>query len=481
MKFEPSKYQKDIFSWVQSTQETNKKLVVEAVAGSGKTTTGIEMLKYVPEELSVVMLAFNRHIAQELSGKVPEHVWVKTYHALGLQIISDNLGRPKVDGRKSYRLLERYLSKEYDRALFYPASRLLGLLKGNLLEPTSENLWDLTTYHGLDLNDSASIVHRAVKGAFHDGLEETSIIDFDDMCHMPVYMDLKPRKYDFLFVDELQDTNKVQSSLVEISIKDTGRIVGVGDTFQSIYAFRGADSEAIPGFISKFDAETLPLSITYRNPLKVVSLVNEMFPEIHFESWERAKDGTISSIKYSDALIKFKPGDMILCRTNAPLVAPAFSLIRRGIKAIIRGRDIGKNLKTLITKMKPTDIQNLMQKLRDYEDREVSKLLASDRDAQAQALQDKIETIYALSDGVNSVDDLNGRIDTVFSDENEGVVFSSIHKAKGLESKNVYILKPELLPHPMARKSWEIIQERNIQYVAYTRSLDTLTFVTHCP
>jgi len=481
MKFKPSKYQQDIFDWTTKTENTDQKLVVEAVAGSGKTTTGIEMLNYVPEEMSVVMLAFNRHIAQELSGKVPEHVWVKTYHALGLQIISDNLGRPKVDGRKSYRLLERYLSKEYDKHLFYPASRLLGLLKGNLLEPTDQNLWDLTVYHGIDLNGDNSIVYRAVKGAFSDGLDETSIIDFDDMCHMPVYLNMSPRQYDFLFVDELQDTNMVQSNLVEKSLKETGRVVGVGDTFQSIYAFRGADSEAIPNFIRKFGAETLPLSITYRNPLKVVDFVNATFPEIQFEAWDNAKDGTIGSIKYDNALVQFKPGDMILCRTNAPLVSPAFSLIRRGVKAIIRGRDIGKNLKSLIKKMKATDLQNLLQKLRDYESREISKLLASDREAQAQVLQDKVETIYALSDNVNSIDDLNYRIDTVFSDENKGVVFSSIHKAKGLEAENVYILKPELLPHPMAKKPWEVQQERNIMYVAYTRSLRNLLFVEGCP
>ena len=325
MTFQPSTYQQDIFDWVQSTQDKSENLVVEAVAGSGKTTTGLEMLKYVSEEMAIVFLAFNRHIAQELQSKVPDHVWTKTYHALGLQIIKDNLGNVKVDsnGKKSKRLLERYLSKEYDRALFYPSKQLLGLLKGNLLEPTDQNIQDLSEYHGIDLNHSASTVHRAVKGAFVDGLDDTSEIDFDDMCHVPAYLNLNPRRYDFLFVDELQDTNKVQSSLVEMSIKDTGRIVGVGDTAQSIYAFRGADSEAIPSFINRFDANTLPLSISYRNPLRIVELVNARFPEIHFEAWENAKDGTVDSVKYSQALVDFEPGDMILCRTNAPLVAPA--------------------------------------------------------------------------------------------------------------------------------------------------------------
>ncbi|KKK54829.1 hypothetical protein LCGC14_3080770, partial [marine sediment metagenome] len=85
--------------------------------------------------------------------------------------------------------------------------------------------------------------------------------------------------------------------------------------------------------------------------------------------------------------------------------------------------------------------------------------------------------VIALADGCDEVHEIEIRIKTIFSDHSEGVVFSSIHKAKGLEAKRVYILEPGLMPHPMAKKSWEMTQEINIKYVAYTRSLDTLVFV----
>jgi superfamily I DNA/RNA helicase len=53
-----------------------------------------------------------------------------------------------------------------------------------------------------------------------------------------------------------------------------------------------------------------------------------------------------------------------------------------------------------------------------------------------------------------------------------------VHRAKGLEAKNVFILKPELLPHPMAKQPWQQEQERNIKYVAFTRALESLQFIT---
>jgi DNA helicase-2/ATP-dependent DNA helicase PcrA len=65
----------------------------------------------------------------------------------------------------------------------------------------------------------------------------------------------------------------------------------------------------------------------------------------------------------------------------------------------------------------------------------------------------------------------------IFSDDQVGVVFSSVHRAKGLEAKRVYILSPELMPHKMATKPWELEQERNIEYVAITRTLSELVYV----
>lgn len=168
---------------------------------------------------------------------------------------------------------------------------------------------------------------------------------------------------------------------------------------------------------------------------------------------------------------------MVLCRTNAPLVKPCFALIRKGVKATIRGRDIGKGLIDLVKKMNAVDIVDMMSKLSEYLYRETQKLMAARKEAQAASLTDKVNTVIALADGLNSTYELENRILSVFSDKVEGVVFSTIHKAKGLEADHVSILEPDLMPHPAASRDWELQQERNIEYVALTRSKQTLVFV----
>ena len=104
-------------------------------------------------------------------------------------------------------------------------------------------------------------------------------------------------------------------------------------------------------------------------------------------------------------------------------------------------------------------------------------MIAANKNTQAQALEDKVETILALADGCDDIGCLEDKIKLIFSEKAEGVVFSSIHRAKGLEAQRVYILHPELLPHPMAKADWEKEQEKNIEYVAITRTLDQLIYV----
>ena len=475
MTFKPSKYQKEIFRWVRDKK--GKNLVVEALAGSGKTTTAVKLLQLIPKNEEVVFCAFNKHIASELQKRVPYNVRASTYHSLGLSICGESFGDIEVKHNKVDILLYHHLDKYRFKFLYYPISRIVSLLKSNLLEPTPENIDDLAIFHNVELYDKETIVYDAVKFIMEESKNKTYIVDYDDMCWLPVVLDLPSYQYDFMVIDELQDTNKVQIELAMKSVKQNGRVVGVGDSWQSVYAFRGADADAVPRLINRLDADTLPLSITYRNPKLIVNRVREKFPHIPLEAAEDAKQGEISIINKEQAFEKFQPGDMILCRTNAPLVDYAFELIRNGIKANIRGRDIGKNLQSLVKKMRSDDIYTTLDRLSDYRNKEVAKLIASEKYSSAQAIEDKIDTIIAVSSGVNSVQELLQRIDSIFSDEKEEILLSSVHRAKGLEARNIYILRPDLMPHSSAKHDWERQQEANIEYVAITRSLDKLYYV----
>ena len=297
------------------------------------------------------------------------------------------------------------------------------------------------------------------------------------MVFFPGALNLPSHRYDFLAIDELQDTNAAQVDLVMRSVNPQGRILGVGDSKQAIYAFRGANAEAMQEFTSLINAVTLPLSISYRCPKAVVAFVNQEFPDLKFEASDSAIEGKVEFIKEEQAEKMFAPGDMILCRTNAPMIAHCFALIRMGYKAIIKGRDIGKGIIALIKKMKVYDVKELINKLIQYQEEEGQRLATAGKFGLLQQLDDKVQTAIALCEGCNTVDDVEKKTEQIFSDDNAAITFSSVHKAKGLESKRVFILHPELMPHPMAKLDWMKQSEKNVQYVAYTRALEELYIV----
>jgi superfamily I DNA/RNA helicase len=129
---------------------------------------------------------------------------------------------------------------------------------------------------------------------------------------------------------------------------------------------------------------------------------------------------------------------------------------------------------------KRSSIYNLTPFLRElvsYRDSEVVKLMSAKKESRAASLDDQTNTIIALASQCETISDLNVRIAEVFNDERQGVTFSSIHKAKGLEAERVFILLPEIIPHKMSRQSWQLEQEYNLKYVAITRAKSELFFV----
>ena len=94
-------------------------------------------------------------------------------------------------------------------------------------------------------------------------------------------------------------------------------------------------------------------------------------------------------------------------------------------------------------------------------------------------LGDKPDTILAIWEGggePRSTAEVERQIDKLFADEGATVWLSTIHKAKGLEADNVYIVMPSKLPHPMAKKAWEKVQEENMRFIAYSRAKQNLYF-----
>ena len=483
-----SKYQEAIFE-LGANLTTWQHLVIEAGAGSGKTTVGVEFAARLPSGLEVAFVAFNVKIARTFAAKLPPHVHSSTLHSLGLGNVKNALGNVKVEGRKVWYIIKALTDgMDWDRAEVVDQSissiqRLVSLCKANLMDPTDENLEYISDRWNVETNGDRQVIFETTRETYKRSLEDTTTIDFDDMIHLCATGRVPCRQFDVLVIDETQDLNKANLEFMVRSVKPGGHIVAVGDKNQSIYGFRGADTDAMPNIIARLNAKVLPLSITYRVPASGVALANTLVPEL--EAAPGAIEGIIESVSEYKFLDMVKPGDLVLCRTNAPLVSPCFDLIRQGVKAVILGRDIGKNLMAMVKKIQKRyrvrSLEDTLKELAEYRRMEVSKLLRAEKEMQAQILEDKVETIIALSDGCYTVADLERRVDQVFADDAEGVTFSTVHKAKGGEADRVFILKPELMPHPKAGAGWEQEQELNIQYVAWTRHKKALYFVGGAP
>ena len=177
-----------------------------------------------------------------------------------------------------------------------------------------------------------------------------------------------------------------------------------------------------------------------------------------------------------------KNGDLVLCRLTAPLVSLCIRLIKQRIPARVRGRDIGKQLITLakdaIGRRPWSELESALD---DY--LEASLLTLSKRknpENAIQAVTDKVDGVRACQEGFRSqsFEEFAASVEGIFSDGNALVDLCSIHRSKGLEADDVYIICPEKLPLIYKnQQDWQLEQENNLDYVSRTRSKQGLYYV----
>jgi hypothetical protein len=159
--------------------------------------------------------------------------------------------------------------------------------------------------------------------------------------------------------------------------------------------------------------------------------------------------------------------------------------IAQGKKANIKGRDIGVNLINMVKATGKKGVEPIFNKLEsDLNKLKVkTKLQYPLRPVEEVPVigntVDKIEAISTIAKTYNckSAEDIFKAIGTIFSEETDGIVLSTMHKSKGLEADNVFILDAHLVPSPWAKQQWEIDQERNLDYVARTRARKNLIYI----
>lgn len=475
----PSKYQQAIYDFVELSEANG---IVQAVAGSGKTTTIENAIRNnVPAGTPVILAAFNKHIAISAQSRMPMNVVSTTINGFGWRAAVAN-GYIKLDDEKIDKILrfdvlkvprgDKEANKVYYKVL-RPLKKIIGLIKARG-ERNLSSYDDIISTHAIDTPRDMELFKDYVNETLQYSIKKTKTYDFNDQVYMPFIHDIELPQFPLGFVDETQDLNPLQIMFMQRVCK---RIIGVGDRHQAIYGFRGADPWAMDLFAKTYNATTLPLSVCYRCAKNIVKQAQLTVPSIEYADW--AEEGVVDEILSHQMMPTDK--DFILCRTTAPLVASCLRFLRDGIKAVVLGKDVGDDIVAFVQVVSNrfSTIEIFKRDLDIYNHAKTKRLTELNKTYELAAHNDKVETVEALLEDTKLVlvDDLIKKIEGIFSDESQGIPHATIHKSKGLEADRVFVLKPELSPHPAAKLEWQVLQEQNLKYVRDTRARRELYFV----
>lgn len=488
--FKPSKYQQAIFDFCQNGKGN---ACISAVAGSGKTTTIVNALNILPQTSTKVFLAFNKAIVEELQKKVTApNTKVQTLHSAGFSAMMRTY-RSRLDNWKYKNYLKEnlYMLSSYitvdtvnDEQIAFKnrVITLLDLSRAGLLSK-AEDIENCAYAHDIDINgDEVEVVMKLMQW----GVNQTKTVDFCDMIWITVTKNLRTDVYDWVLIDECQDLSPMQNKLFQMMIEPkNGRFIAVGDRAQSIQYFAGAGNDSFDNIANLPNTIELPLSICYRCPKSVVKEAKRFVKEI--EASETAEEGIVETV---NDLKKVKAGDMILCRVTTSLVSVCMKYIAAGIPAYVKGRDMGVGLKNLIKKSKKVEILDFFEFL-DNELYKVQVYMAKKKNISMEEakkttryiiLKEKIDVLRIISSDCLNTAEMAEKIEKLFKDSANGICFSTIHKSKGLEADNVFIIDLDKWPLKRGMKNpIQAEQERNLQYVSVTRPKKALYFVDCAP
>ncbi len=488
---------------------TGNNLAIEARAGSGKTF----MLKHLASMTSgckVKIVAFNVHIASELSEKLKEKwktVTVQTIHSAAYSILSERMScKLDVDGDEAkYRDIIRPMVErpdgKHDKELAFVVRELTKMARLTLIDyrdyqamqsmanvynkPT--NITYFTDDGKMKIRVESQEVLTLVEKALDKGIEEADkrgYIDFDDMLYLVASRGYIPNKQvDVVMADEGQDFNAAQIKVFGALGKEGSQKVIVGDPFQAIqgFAYAAYDSfERLGEAIGESTRLTMP--ITYRCPASHVRLACDIVPD--FQARPDAPEGVLEYAHSDDFPALVRAGDLVICRTTAPLIKNCIKLLQVGVPAYVRGRALHKELIDFIKKaMNFANTKLVSEALAAVEAYKVHQVgLLMDHDASESAISnftDRAECAQAilLAYPVSSLDELSEKIKqlTVEPDDTEKVVLASGHRSKGDENKRVFVLNYSSLPFTLTSMSDEQSrQEDFVHYVIITRSSGAL-------
>ena len=301
--------------------------LVIAGAGSGKTKVLTHKIAYLIQEKKVLpwnilAITFTNKAANEMKeriaglvGDAAKDMWIGTFHSICVRILRkfiDRIGFNSsfiiFDTSDQKSLVKRCL-KELDiddkilgdKTCLYEISNA----KNEMLEPDNYR----AKVHGDFKREKIANVYEL----YQKKLKENNAIDFDDIINFtikillenPDVLEYYTNKFKYILVDEYQDTNKSQFTLVTMLASKHGNITAVGDNDQGIYSFRGADITNILNFEKDFPGtKIIKLEQNYRCTGSILNIANEVIKnnEVKYEKklWTENEEGELPKVYCSD-------------------------------------------------------------------------------------------------------------------------------------------------------------------------------------
>lgn len=283
----------------EAVLHTEGPLLILAGAGSGKTRVLTHKIAYLIEEKGVfpgniLAITFTNKAANEMKERVAnlldgnvDNIWMGTFHSICVRILRRDID--KIGFERSFSIYDRddqiTLMKEcikernLDKEIYKERSVLntISSLKDSMTKPDTYINGNYTDYYRRNVGELYALYEKKLK--------QNNALDFDDLIiktvellkFNPEILDFYQRKFKYIFVDEFQDTNKVQYKLVKLFSDKYKNVCVVGDPDQSIYGWRGADISNILNFEKDFkNGTTIILEQNYRSTQNILDVANHV-------------------------------------------------------------------------------------------------------------------------------------------------------------------------------------------------------------
>lgn len=433
-----------------------------------------------------------------------------------------------LDNFKPHKILDEEITKRYGRYIEFAKRGFLKDNYVNLYNLCRLTLTDMSSnkdvsrliddhvlflyygdegYSAPDINEITSTL-KILDTKSRQQFETQGVIDFTDM----LWITFNKLKYDNwevpywalytnIYCDEVQDFSNIQLNFLKFIKRAKGRYVFIGDFHQAIYNFAGANAQAFNQIPKMFaPVETFDLPVCYRCAKSHLSRVNREYG-IPILPRDDAPMGFVKTIDKNKISEYAKAGDMVISRKNKWIAEVVLDLARNGTPIFIEDKEMVGAIKRQILSSKCTSVGTLekfLQKVISNYNKKLFEIVSKnvreggheeerlEAVAETNSKIDNTSFLLEILEGYlenhassDSVSKFSGFVDKLLNTtpSPDCVRLCSIHKAKGLEATNVFVLNEAKINFDFRNSKEQNVQEKNLSYIATTRAKEGLYLV----